>query len=100
METLHWPANISPEQKNSVLTRIRREGLGAFPGLDAIGIRVENWGGTLASDEIHYFAWLDYGKDRPAEHVSFFLHKVGRNWRLAPLIPIDGKMEDYSIPLN
>lgn len=100
VDSLHWPANSSTEQKNSVLARLRKEGLGAFPGLDAVGIRIENWGGTLASDDIHYFAWLDYGKDRPAEHVSFFLNKVDGNWRLAPRIPVDGNREDYSIPLN
>jgi RNA polymerase sigma factor (sigma-70 family) len=99
-EALHWPNTITPEQKASVIERLKRQGLGPFPGSDSIGIRIENWGGTLGSELIQYSAWFDYGEGREAEHVAFFLKRTGDEWRLSPLIPVDGKIDDYSVPID
>jgi len=87
--------NLSQEQKQIFLSRWTSESLNQFPGVSAIGIKIESFGGTLESSRIDYIGILDEGEGQPPKRAHFYVDNVEGNWRLAPNISIEGDADQY-----
>lgn len=97
VEAQHWPEKVTEERKNIAIARMNNQGLGMFPGADAVGLKVESFGGTLQSADIDYVVILDRGKELPPQRTHFHMHNVDGNWRLGKVM-MEGASDGYFVP--
>jgi RNA polymerase sigma factor (sigma-70 family) len=91
--------NATAEEKDAFLRRWAPDTIKNYPGATAKGLKVEAFGGTLASDQIEYILVLDQAEDQPPQRAHFTLEKTpDAHWRLKGGVLMEGGAADYLLP--
>jgi RNA polymerase sigma factor (sigma-70 family) len=96
LEISHWPTNQTQEIKDRINSYLSPQAIQKLPWAESIGVKIESFGGTLSSPDIHYIVIFDHGNDLGPVRSHFYVDNVNGNWRLGRIIAETGKSsEDY-----
>ena len=86
LEVSHWPTNQTQEIKDRINSYLSPRAIQKLPWAEAIGLKIESFGGTLSSPDIEYWVVFDRGNDLGPIRAQFHLDNVQGYWRLGRII--------------